>query len=139
MKSPSCDKYFENEKPVCNDPLMAYDPIKKMVSDYRYRARLSGYRFDFTYSEFKALVTSPCWYCGGDPEPRVWTRPHTYSGRETRTINYNSNGIDRIDSNFGYSLANCVSCCMVCNTMKNTMESGEFVGHLKKILSNFVR
>jgi len=30
------------------------------------------------------------------------------------------NGIDRLDSDEPYSLNNCVSCCTICNHIKNT-------------------
>ena len=112
---------------------MAADPIKKLIQDYKHRAKLKGYRFDFTYSEFKALVTSPCVYCFRDPQPRVWTR-----GIRNTRIEYNANGVDRIDSNFGYTENNCVSCCATCNTMKGAMSHTEFIAHLKRILSNYI-
>lgn len=110
------------------------DPIAKMMSDYRHRAKSNEYKFDLNYSEFRALVTSTCFYCGRDPEPRTWTKTS-----KNIIEKYFANGIDRIDSNFGYTMQNCVACCHVCNSMKNSMTHDEFLDHVQKILTNFVK
>ena len=41
------------------------------------------------------------------------------------------NGIDRIDSNIGYTVNNCVPCCTICNHMKNDLTTDEFYNHIK--------
>ena len=43
------------------------------------------------------------------------------------------NGIDRIDSNIGYTKENSVSCCKFCNTAKSTMSRDEFLKWIKKV------
>jgi 5-methylcytosine-specific restriction endonuclease McrA len=43
------------------------------------------------------------------------------------------NGIDRIDSNKGYTMDNCVSCCWTCNRMKGNMTQQNFLEHISKI------
>jgi len=109
------------------------DPIKVMAAGYRARAKKKGYKFDFTLTEFKALVTSPCVYCRKDPQTRV----HTRKSRGV-SLEFSANGIDRIDPNFGYTVENCVSCCSTCNIMKGAMTHEEFLEHIKLILSYFV-
>jgi 5-methylcytosine-specific restriction endonuclease McrA len=42
------------------------------------------------------------------------------------------NGLDRIDSNLGYSVANCVPCCTKCNYAKGNMTLLEFKEWLSK-------
>lgn len=112
------------------------DPVSKMMRDYRHRAKMSEYRFDLNYQEFRALITSNCFYCDRDPEPRVWT---VHSHTKIYKLDYLANGIDRIDSNFGYTVQNCVACCSVCNAMKNSLTHEQFLEHLQKILTNFVK
>lgn len=57
------------------------------------------------------LLHGDCYYCG---------QPH-------------ADGIDRYDSNQGYTLSNCVPCCKVCNIMKNKFDSKTFFKHIKLI------
>jgi hypothetical protein len=46
-------------------------------------------------------------------------------------------GIDRIDSNLGYSRDNCVPCCKRCNLAKRKMSYGDFLDLAKSIASRF--
>lgn len=55
-------------------------------------------------------MTNDCVYCGQN---------------KCDTGKYN--GIDRIDSTKCYSYENCKSCCITCNYMKNTMDTGSFL------------
>ena len=45
-------------------------------------------------------------------------------------------GIDRLDSNKGYTLDNCRSCCSDCNYSKNTLPAKVFIGKIAQILKN---
>lgn len=54
--------------------------------------------FELTKEQFYNLISQPCYYCG-DKEKEF-------------------NGIDRIDSQKGYIIDNCVTCCEYCNKMK---------------------
>lgn len=45
----------------------------------------------------------------------------------------NCNGIDRLDARQGYLLNNCVTCCRVCNLLKQQMDPKSFIDHCKKI------
>lgn len=47
-------------------------------------------------------------------------------------------GLDRINSNKGYSIKNCVSCCSTCNRMKGDMTPREFIVKIQKICKNIV-
>jgi hypothetical protein len=42
-------------------------------------------------------------------------------------------GIDRLDSAFGYTIENSVSCCATCNFIKNVLSMDEFYTHLTDI------
>ena len=56
---------------------------------------------------WKELCAQDCEYCGIKP----------------------SNGIDRMDSQKGYTLGNSVAACKQCNSMKYTFRKNEFVNH----------
>lgn len=79
------------------------------------RARASGdtkrYAWSLTRAQFRALLMSPCTFCGGE-----------------------GGGVDRLDSTVGYSPANSVSCCGVCNAMKNATGVDDWIGQMQKIL-----
>ena len=65
----------------------------------------------------KTLIRMECFYCGKT----------TTEGSLKERIIGDYNGIDRIDSNVGYTIDNCVACCKNCNYIKNTMDIGSFI------------
>ena len=73
--------------------------------------------FRLRYDEFLNIVNNECYYCG--------------------YVNSNFvNGIDRLDSNEGYILDNCVSCCKMCNYMKGSLSIDIFIKRAEHILTN---
>lgn len=88
----------------------------------------TNHEFNLTYEEFDSLVIQDCYYCGSKPIfPERFK--NEFKNREIK----NFNGIDRIDSNKGYILDNCVPCCSICNRMKSDMTQFEFLNHINKI------
>lgn len=73
-------------------------------------------KIDYQLSDDEAikLISSNCYYCG--------TKDNI--------------SIDRIDSNIGYEIDNCVPCCPMCNYMKRLYGKEEFINQCKKIASN---
>jgi len=65
---------------------------------------------ELTFDEFLTFNSSVCVYCGSP-----------------------SNGIDRLLSDFSYSLSNCVPCCTLCNRMKSVSSPVSFLLHISKI------
>lgn len=74
------------------------------------RAKARGYVFSLSLEEYLAFVNEPCHYCGQQ-----------------------SSGVDRVDNTIGYEPHNCVSCCRMCNVMKNKFEVQEFLDHAQAI------
>lgn len=72
----------------------------------------NGRAFLISDEHFLTLCTEHCYYCGllGD------------------------NGVDRLDSNVGYTYDNVVSCCPQCNTMKLDYSMDEFINKCKLIV-----
>ena len=82
-----------------------------------YKSRIDGWNKspNRKYKEWKLsiedvskLIHSNCYYCGAEPsENNQWNKS---SKRKTENDVVKINGIDRIDSNEGYILSNCVPC-----------------------------
>ena len=86
-----------------------------------------GYIFDLSLDRVDFLSQQNCSYCGREPSQFLSNFP-----------NFKYNGIDRVDNSIGYVENNCVSCCKLCNRMKDVLSVGEFKKHIKTIL-NFQR
>lgn len=104
----------------------AKTPIECM---YRYaKDRAVKYRtkqFELSLKEFENLSLGDCKYCGKAPANKY----RQILTKGDKILLYN--GIDRIDSSKGYTLDNCVTCCSICNTMKNSLTYTEFINHIK--------
>lgn len=57
--------------------------------------------WSLTFEEYVTVVSKPCAYCGFPPELKT------------------GSGLDRKDNTRGYHLDNVVSCCKICNIVKN--------------------
>lgn len=87
----------------------------------RYRDDRRGFSFNLTEDEAHLLIYGDCHYCGASP----------------KITRYHYNGIDRISSEFGYSVGNCVSCCWICNRAKSDMSYVQFRGYLARIVARY--
>lgn len=98
----------------CQRCIASFDDSKlnRIKNVYKSNAKVRNISWELTDSEFLELVTKSCAYCG-----------HTQE----------YNGIDRIDSNKGYTVNNCVPCCNWCNTMKLDHTLEEFLQHITNI------
>lgn len=107
------------------DRLMKYRVC--IINKYKQHARKKNRPFLLTDDEFFALLSQPCAYCG---RRDISNQRNGYGG-----LAYN--GVDRIDSSLGYIPENCVSCCRVCNVMKQQLTVAEFIAHLKLIIKHY--
>lgn len=91
--------------------------------------------WELSLEEFTKIIHSDCFYCGGKPsKDNVWNK----SGkRKTQEEEFYSNGIDRINSDKGYTIDNCVPCCKICNRMKSDLSLEEFKTHIFKLYDSF--
>lgn len=87
-----------------------------------------GIDFNLSKDEYRILVESNCFYCG--EKPSQVSSGKSYFGR------YIHNGVDRVDSQKGYSVDNCVPCCTVCNRMKLAHSLDFFKNQINKIYTN---
>ena len=85
---------------------------------YKKNAKKRNIDFNLTKEDFYFLTQQKCHYCGDMKE---------------------YNGIDRIDSNKGYELNNCVPCCEICNKMKLDYSYDFWIDHMKKVIKYVVK
>lgn len=91
------------------------DRVSGSFADYKNRAEKDGIPFDLSPAQVDSFRNGDCAYC---------TRPTTAT---------NVNGIDRIDSNGGYTFDNVCTACGECNYMKGSMSQDEFLALCKKV------
>ena len=93
------------------------EEYKKKIHDasrlqsIRSNAKGRNLNFNLTEEQAISILHQDCYYCG---------QPH-------------ADGIDRLDSNIGYTEENCVPCCGVCNIMKNKFTTDTFFNHIELI------
>lgn len=117
-----------NRYPTCPEcPRIELTYYERRFNEYQQSAKKRGICWNLTLQEFIDIATKKCSYCGEEP---------TY---QSRTIGNKTqigdiiNGIDRVDSNKGYTITNCVSCCTHCNIMKMHYSETDFFNKIKQI------
>ena len=128
---PCCQQWLPIEKFQKHKPSKdGHASVCKICSAHRVTSRYSAYRtnankhqreFDLTLEEFDDITKQPCYYCGG------------YNG-EFQGVSFS--GIDRIDSDKGYTKDNIIPCCGTCNRMKNNLSQEFWIQHMQKILNH---
>lgn len=98
------------------------DPLNWLFSNYRKEAKNRELPFELTREQFKTFVKQACHYCGIEPRLRHFS---TYD-RVGGATHAHANGIDRRDNTIGYTLANSVACCTVCNLAKSSLPVEDF-------------
>lgn len=81
-----------------------------------------------TDEQIMTIHKENCHYCGAPPS-NICSHPE-YNG------SYTYNGIDRINSDLGYTINNVVSCCKNCNLAKQSLSYDEFLDLIKRIHSH---
>ena len=99
--------------------------FNKLLRTYLHGSKQRKINFNLSLEQFRKLVTGNCFYCGEKPSQEVKV------SSEYSTFIYN--GIDRVDNAKGYEIENTVSCCSVCNRMKNVLNAAVFVEWCKKV------
>lgn len=90
--------------------------IKTILNSANYR----NISFDKNDIEIlKNMLVQECAYCGFQPSDIE-----------------NLNGLDRVDSNLGYSASNTVSCCATCNAMKGCIDVDVFIDNVRRIINH---
>lgn len=115
---------------IKNNPKLNQDisisKFNTLLRSYSYGAKKRNYNFCLTKQEVLNFVTQPCHYCGYLPDIEKNDNSAIYGDF--------FNGIDRKNSNKGYSVENCVPCCSTCNTAKNKMGYTDFNNYIDRLI-----
>jgi len=126
IKGPrSCGCLSDETIKITNEKLAKRDPWQFELNACKSCAIYRKIEFKLSVDQYKNLVLNNCYYCDAIPQKNP-----TASGLKRKNIFVN--GIDRINSNLGYLLENCVSCCTNCNTAKMSLTYDEFLENTKK-------
>jgi hypothetical protein len=82
---------------------------KRRFTEAKHAAKKRKIEWLLSFDEYSKLIEMPCYYCAnqlGEPVKK-------------------STGLDRLNSDGYYELTNVVSCCYICNIIKNTFLSPE--------------
>lgn len=96
------------------------EAVRKFWKRYYEGAQERGHAFEISFVRFRELIVQPCHYTGTLPSQKIT------AGNKV----FRFNGIDRMDSDLGYSDSNCVPCCGAANFAKRRMPYLEFVSWL---------
>lgn len=93
-----------------------------------------------SFDEFKEKSKQPCFYCGLEYSKIIEDRLNKcVKGKRLSDTIIKINGIDRLNSNIGYSSDNTVPCCKYCNTAKNTMSIEDFKKWVVRVYEKFIK
>lgn len=139
FRSCGCKDYLKYKKIISvslNEFQVA--SFKKLISSKKAGAKQRGITWALTEEEFFNLVFDNCHYCKIEPF-------NTFNGfgekshcRFNKKEKYDKawiliNGVDRKNSNLGYTKENSLSCCYKCNYAKQEHTYTEFVDWLDRI------
>lgn len=117
---------------------------KKAILKVQYYQIIKRHRKKFvsdiiSLDTFIELVCSNCYYCDAEfstelEDRTAWTK----SKGLVSSTKVQINGIDRINSDIGYTDGNCVPCCKHCNFAKNSLTQMEFKSWISKVYKCYV-
>lgn len=97
---------------------------------YRDCAKARKLEFKLTDEQFRGLLKGRCYYCGNGPS--------TVRSIVNRFGDFTYNGVDRFNSDVGYVVSNCVSCCKTCNRAKSSMTVEEFLQWIGRVYAHAI-
>jgi len=110
---------------------------------YKKAAKNRNLEFSISFEQFFTLASSNCFYCGDTPKDyNSYYRPNgKINEKSSNGVSLDwvekswikKNGIDRVNSDKGYLIDNCVSCCGLCNKMKQDIDVTLFINQSLKI------
>lgn len=97
-----------------------------LIKRYKRTAQTKKLSFTLSTSKMESLFKGCCHYCGR-------SETNTCKGLGKTSGDYKYVGIDRVDTSLGYEDFNVVSCCWLCNMMKNSLSKEIFIEHVTSI------
>jgi len=115
------------EKTIQDLEIIATKCIKGKL---RKRYSHKGLGCNISIEELHKLFKENCHYCNSEPN-----NCYHYKNKYNK-YDFFYNGLDRVDSNKGYTLDNVVPCCKICNIAKSDMSYKDFINYIKKVYEN---
>jgi hypothetical protein len=109
--------------------------LRYLYQNYKCNAKVRGHEFGLSLEQFRKFTKQVCNYCGAEPGT---VYQHKWKGiklESTKNRPYVYNGVDRVVNETGYTIDNCVTCCKICNIMKQGLSKEDFLAHIKRILT----
>lgn len=106
--------------------------LNGLYGNYRRSAKTRGIPFNISREEFRPLLLGNCHYCGAPPSLGA-PRAKRYKVADVSQFRYN--GVDRVDNSLGYTIGNCVSCCVICNKSKLDLSLDEWFAWLDRLIN----
>ncbi len=105
-----------------------------LYARYLNNAKVSHNPFTLTFEEFIKIVKQNCTYCGIEPRSfNAVSKQKKLTEEQKHQYSIYANGVDRIDSNVGYTVSNTVPACKECNYAKRSMTLSEWYAYLDRI------
>lgn len=101
--------YLKNKKALKPKKKKGRYTPKSRFNKAKNGAEERGIKWTLKFEDYERIIQDPCFYCANQ------------LGEPTKL----AGGLDRLNSNKGYSLSNVVSCCVVCNVMKGNFLTPE--------------
>lgn len=130
-RTKSCGCYNKQMLSLSNRKPVSETFWSEYCDSYKSGAKSRGYEWELTLEHVMYLATQNCHYCGIPPTPNCNARnAYIAKCRKSGTQSdpefaeskvFDTNGIDRMYNNIGYTLMNCVPCCSTCNYAKRDM------------------
>ncbi len=121
----SCARVLSIRKKNSRYGTPCYSLKRRVFLQYKTRAKAMNLEFTLTEEEGFKLMESNCKYCGIEPVER--SSGNKVDGKLRR------NGIDRVNSDKGYTQDNVVSCCSMCNMAKLDSSAEDFLNWIKRV------
>lgn len=96
--------------------------VNRYFGVYKRAAKKRNLEFNVSRDDFERLINMSCAYCGLPSESAHFIRGHFFC-----------NGLDRINSNLGYTIDNIATCCYNCNIGKREMTKLEFLNWIERV------
>lgn len=135
VQSCGCERYKEMSLRPIGRRKFGESYTRFVFGYYKKNARVRKVDFELSLSDFLALITQACHYCGAPPA----------QGKNQKTVKQTTmfngtilhNGIDRVNPKTGYVLSNCVPCCKTCNGMKYLQSVDCFKAQIIKLYKHW--
>jgi len=127
-KSCGC-KQSQNRKTKIRRPESMYSTLYTSCKSSAINRKIE---FGLLKEQHTEIIQKECHYCGSPP--KLGQRVGKYKSVVGTPVIYN--GVDRINSNIGYIISNCVPCCSICNKMKMQYSVEDFMKKTLEIYSH---